>query len=82
MVKALLHAHDFECDAGEDEDEVPWECELLPILYDIINVQNAQIMDMRGVLEALGTFTVHKTYSFFGQMIFFSSFCILFFIFV
>ena len=55
MVKALLHAHDLECDASEeDEDEVPWECEPLPILYDIINVQNAQIMDMRGVLEALG----------------------------
>jgi uncharacterized protein (DUF305 family) len=57
MAKALIHAHDFECDLSgpaEEGAEQPWECELSPILYDIINVQNSQIIEMQGALEQLG----------------------------
>lgn len=56
MAKALIHAHDFTCDLSgptEEGAEIPWECELSPILYDIINVQNSQIIDMQGALEQL-----------------------------
>jgi uncharacterized protein (DUF305 family) len=57
MAKALLHSHDYECDLSgptEEGAEIPWECTLSPILYDIINVQNSQIIDMRSALEQLG----------------------------
>jgi len=57
MAKSLLHTHDFVCDESgpmEEGSVVPWECELIPILYDIINVQNSQIIDMRGALDQLG----------------------------
>jgi hypothetical protein len=57
MAKALLHAHDIICDESgpvEEGAEVPWECDLSPILHDIINVQNSQIIDMQGALEQLG----------------------------
>lgn len=58
MAKALLHAHDdIVCAEGgaiEEGAEIPWECELAPILYDIINVQNSQIIEMQGALEQLG----------------------------
>ena len=57
MAKALLHAHDFGCDINDsvsEDSEIPWECELSPILYDIINVQNSQIIDMQSALEQLG----------------------------
>jgi len=58
MAKALLHAHDdivcAEEGAIEEGAEIAWECELAPILYDIINVQNSQIIEMQGALEQLG----------------------------
>lgn len=57
MAKSLLHTHDVICDAGgpvEEGSEVSWECELSPILHDIINVQNSQIIDMRDALDQLG----------------------------
>jgi len=57
MAKSLLHSHDFNCDQGgpvEEGSTIPWECELLPILYDIIKVQASQNIDMRGALEQLG----------------------------
>jgi len=57
MAKALLHSHDYACDLSgptEEGAEIPWECELSPILYDIINVQNSQIIDMRDALDQLG----------------------------
>jgi len=56
MAKALLKSHDFGCDQGgpmEEGSVVPWECELLPILYDIINVQASQNIDMRDALGQL-----------------------------
>jgi len=57
MAKVILHTHDVICETGgsvEEGADDPWECELAPILYDIINVQNSQIFDMRGVLDQLG----------------------------
>jgi len=57
MAKALFHAHEFVCQVEGPMEEgsiVPWECELLPILYDIINGQNSQIIDMKDALEQLG----------------------------
>lgn len=52
MAKALMHTHDIVRPFGEGDDE-RWECELAPILYDIINGQNAQIMTMTNVLDQL-----------------------------
>jgi len=57
MAKALLKAHDFICETGGPVEEgaiIPWECELRPILFDIINAQNSQIIDMRDALGELG----------------------------
>lgn len=57
MAKSLLHSHDIICDDSGPVEEgtvVPWQCELSPILYDIINVQNSQIIDMRDALDQLG----------------------------
>lgn len=57
MAKSLLYMHDFECmmnGPNEEGAEISWECELLPLLFDIVNVQNSQIIDMRGALEELG----------------------------
>ena len=54
MAKSLLKQHEFVCEIGgivEEGAVIPWECELIPILYDIINVQNAQIVDLRKVLS-------------------------------
>jgi len=56
MAKALLNAHEFLCEISGPNEEgaiIPWECELLPILYDIVNVQNSQIIDMQSALEQL-----------------------------
>lgn len=54
MAKSLLHSHGFICEEVEEEMEIPWECELLPILYDIIKVQAFQNIDMRHALDELG----------------------------
>jgi len=57
MAKSLLHSHDIVCQLEGPTEEgavVPWECDLVPILYDIVNVQNSQIIDMRSALEQLG----------------------------
>jgi Domain of unknown function (DUF305) len=59
MAKALLYAHSdtITCDTSgpvEEGDAQAWACVLLPILYSIVNEQNAQIMDMRNVLSELG----------------------------
>jgi uncharacterized protein (DUF305 family) len=57
MAKSLLNTHDFFCETGGPVEEgatIPWECELLPILYDIINVQASQNIDMRDALSQLG----------------------------
>jgi len=58
MAKALLFAHldDIICDTSGPVEEgavQPWACDLLPILYDIVNDQNYQIMQMRDVLSML-----------------------------
>ena len=57
MAKALLKTHDIICQEEGPTEEgavIPWECDLAPILYDIINVQNSQIIDMYGALDQLG----------------------------
>eukprot|EP00536_Pseudo-nitzschia_multiseries_P013604 jgi/Psemu1/212211/e_gw1.593.29.1 len=54
MAKALLHSNDLVCDTSGSDEEDPWECELAPILYDIINTQNSQIMNMKHALDKLG----------------------------
>lgn len=57
MAKALLHSHDIICQEegpSEEGSVIPWQCDLAPILFDIINVQNSQIIDMYGALDQLG----------------------------
>lgn len=57
MAKSLLHIHGMECDTSgpvEEGSDIPWQCELRPILLDIINDQNSQIVDMRSALDQLG----------------------------
>jgi Domain of unknown function (DUF305) len=59
MAKALLYAHGdvITCDTSgpvEEGDAQPWACDLLPILYNIINAQNSEIIDMRDALSQLG----------------------------
>jgi len=56
MAKSLLHNNDVTCPEGfvvEEGESAPWQCELKPILVDIINTQNSQIIDMRDALETL-----------------------------
>lgn len=58
MAKALLKAHPGQLLCGttgavEEGASQPWACDLLPVLYDIINVQNSQIIDMRDALDQL-----------------------------
>jgi len=59
MAKSFIKIHDPKCEAVsgvvEEGATVPWECDMIPIFYDIINVQNGQIIDMKGVLEQLGS---------------------------
>jgi len=59
MAKAFIKIHDPECKdvsgVVEEGAVIPWECEMIPIFYDIINVQNGQIIDMKDVLESLGS---------------------------
>merc|ERR1719428_1777886 len=54
MAKSFLKLVDPVCNEGggviEEGAVVPWECEMIPVLYDIINTQNSQILDMQGVL--------------------------------
>jgi len=57
MAKSLLkHTADtLSCDVLqlEEGDVAPLGCELIPLLRDIVNVQNSQIIDMESVLEIL-----------------------------
>merc|ERR1719214_451965 len=57
MAKSLLKQHEFVCEIGgivEEGAVIPWECELIPILYDIMNTQASQNIDMRDALSQLG----------------------------
>lgn len=56
MAKSLLFNSGLQCDniVAEEGSDAPFECELVPILYDIINNQNSQIIDMQTALEQLG----------------------------
>jgi len=57
MAKSLLYLHDIICQLEGPTEEgavVPWECDLAPVLYDIINTQNSQIIDFYSALEQLG----------------------------
>jgi len=57
MAKSLLYSHDVICQLEGPTEEgavVPWECDLSPVLYDIINTQNSQIIDFHSALEQLG----------------------------
>jgi len=59
MAKSFLKIHSPKCEGVsgivEEGSVVPWQCEMIPIFLDIINVQNIQIIEMRGVLEELGS---------------------------
>jgi len=59
MAKSFLKIHEPTCTGVsgivEEGATIPWECEMIPIFYDIINVQNGQIIDMKDVLEQLGS---------------------------
>ena len=52
MCKALFHTKELKCDDVTDEDDP--HCVLTALCYEIINVQNFQIQNMRGVIDALG----------------------------
>ena len=59
MAKALLKAHPGVLSCGtsgpvKEGSSQPWAYDLLPVLYDIVNVQNSQIIDMREALDQLG----------------------------
>merc|ERR1711935_2132 len=58
MAKAFIKIHDPKCvgvtGVVEEGATVAWECEMIPIFYDIINVQNGQIIEMKDVLGQLG----------------------------
>ena len=53
MAKSLLKHSDFSCASLEVEEgeAAPLGCEMIPLLMDIINTQNAQIIDMESVLD-------------------------------
>ena len=53
MAKSLLKTGNLVCDDIGGEEEPSLACEVVPMLMDIINGQNAQILDMQGVLEQL-----------------------------
>jgi len=61
MAKSFLYIHseDAVCESVsgivEEGAVIPWQCEMIPIFLDIINVQNSQIIDMKGALEELGS---------------------------
>jgi len=61
MAKSFLkiHSEEAKCEGVsgivEEGQVVPWQCDMNPIFLDIINVQNIQIIEMRGVLESLGS---------------------------
>jgi uncharacterized protein (DUF305 family) len=51
MAKALLHEGDVRCsDITSDSDD----CKMEGLLYEIVNNQNFQIQQMRGILEGDG----------------------------
>merc|ERR1719201_3045842 len=55
MAKALLKTDNVECDDLTDEEsDQANNCSLQVILREIINVQNAQIQSMQGLLESGG----------------------------
>ena len=53
MAKSLLKHSEFSCTSLEVEEgeDAPLGCEMIPLLMDIINTQNHQIIDMESVLE-------------------------------
>lgn len=53
MAKSLLKHSGLTCASAEAEegDEVSVACQIIPLLMDIINTQNLQIIDMESVLE-------------------------------
>ena len=55
MAKSLLKNVELSCETVQTEEgaEVAADCELIPMLYDIINTQNDQIIAMRDVLSLL-----------------------------
>jgi len=59
MAKSLLKLNgpDIKCQEVlgpvEEGAVIPWQCELEPLLVDIINVQNSQIIDMRDALVGM-----------------------------
>merc|ERR1719343_603458 len=53
MAKALMKTHDVGCYPEWSEGHIPWECELEPLLYDIINVLAHQNQELRFILEIL-----------------------------
>ena len=55
MAKSLLKHTDLSCDVLQQEEGAvaPVGCDLIPMLYDIINTQNSQIIDMRDALDQL-----------------------------
>ena len=56
MAKSLMKHSDLSCETSGGEEEVESVgCELEPLLLDIINTQNSQILDMMSVLEELGS---------------------------
>eukprot|EP00934_Nitzschia_sp_Nitz4_P000599 Nitzschia sp. Nitz4//scaffold233_size31335//18543//21200//NITZ4_007952-RA/size31335-augustus-gene-0.45-mRNA-1//-1//CDS//3329543382//599//frame0 len=57
MAKSLLKNVNLECEsiAAEEGDDVSVDCSLIPLIYEIINIQNSQIIDMRSALEDLET---------------------------
>eukprot|EP00585_Thalassiosira_rotula_P001792 CAMPEP_0196134476 /NCGR_PEP_ID=MMETSP0910-20130528/3370_1 /TAXON_ID=49265 /ORGANISM="Thalassiosira rotula, Strain GSO102" /LENGTH=803 /DNA_ID=CAMNT_0041394411 /DNA_START=118 /DNA_END=2529 /DNA_ORIENTATION=+ len=73
MAKALLKAHPdtLTCDTSgpvEEGSVQPWACDLIPVLYDIVNVQNSQIIDMRDALDQLGAEEYNNCDMRFGEL--------------
>lgn len=54
MAKAVLKAGEVECVPPVGDEKKSVECRLEPIVRDIINAQNRQIIKMKGVLENIG----------------------------
>jgi len=61
MAKSFLkiHAAEAVCDGVsgivEEGTYIPWQCDMVPIFLDIINVQNSQIVEMKEILNQLGS---------------------------
>ena len=55
MAKSLLKHMDLSCDSlqVEEGDDASLGCQVIPLLRDIINTQNAQIVDMEEALKLM-----------------------------